>query len=123
MRDESHLDDMRTAIRGDFERLAQRRGNQELMRLEDDPPEVGDEAERSEPPESEPPHAPVPTHEISGALTLPELDEQEPSAPDPPGEPEQLPDTMMDAVPEPVADGEAIPGKRRSWLDRLLGRD
>ena len=32
MREESHLDDMRDAIRGDFERLAERRGDQELMR-------------------------------------------------------------------------------------------
>ncbi len=32
MREESHLDDMRAAIRGDFERLADRRGSQELMR-------------------------------------------------------------------------------------------
>jgi hypothetical protein len=31
VREESHLDDMRVAIRGDFERLAQRRGTQELM--------------------------------------------------------------------------------------------
>ena len=33
MREESHLDEMRTAIRGDFERLAERRGEQELMRV------------------------------------------------------------------------------------------
>jgi hypothetical protein len=32
MREESHLDDMRAALRGDFERLARRRGGQELMR-------------------------------------------------------------------------------------------
>jgi len=32
VRDESHLDDMRAAVRGDFERLAERRGTQELMR-------------------------------------------------------------------------------------------
>lgn len=31
MREESHLDDMRDAIRGDFERLERRRGPQELM--------------------------------------------------------------------------------------------
>jgi hypothetical protein len=31
VREESHLDDMRAAIRGDFERLAERRGTQELM--------------------------------------------------------------------------------------------
>ncbi|MGH3136039.1 MAG: hypothetical protein ACRDPV_06055 [Gaiellaceae bacterium] len=33
MREESQLEDMRSAIRGDFERLAERRGDQELMRL------------------------------------------------------------------------------------------
>ena len=37
MREESHLDDMRAAIRGDFERLAERRGGQELM--QERPPE------------------------------------------------------------------------------------
>jgi hypothetical protein len=34
--DESHLDEMRSAIRGDFERLAERRGEQELMRVDED---------------------------------------------------------------------------------------
>lgn len=33
MREESHLDEMRSAIRGDFERLAERRGEQELLRV------------------------------------------------------------------------------------------
>ena len=35
MPEESHLDEMRSAIRADFERLAERRGEQELMRVED----------------------------------------------------------------------------------------
>ncbi len=39
MREESHLDDMRAAIRGDFERLAERRGGQELMREAEETPE------------------------------------------------------------------------------------
>jgi hypothetical protein len=38
MREESHLEDMRTALRGDFERLARRRGGQELMRARVAPP-------------------------------------------------------------------------------------
>jgi hypothetical protein len=38
MREESQLDDMRAAIRGDFERLAERRGEQELMRVATDDP-------------------------------------------------------------------------------------
>lgn len=40
MREESQLDEMRSAIRGDFERLAERRGEQELLRVSDpEPPE------------------------------------------------------------------------------------
>jgi len=33
MPEESHLDEMREAIRGDFERLAERRGEQELLHV------------------------------------------------------------------------------------------
>lgn len=40
MREESQLDHMRSAIRGDFERLAERRGEQELMRVSEDEPEA-----------------------------------------------------------------------------------
>lgn len=43
MREESQLDEMRSAIRGDFARLAERRGTQELLRVSD--------AESPEPPE------------------------------------------------------------------------
>jgi hypothetical protein len=39
VREESHLEEMRSAIRGDFERLAERRGDQELMRVADDEPQ------------------------------------------------------------------------------------
>lgn len=39
MREESQLDDMRAAIRGDFERLEQRRGTQELMHVREQEPE------------------------------------------------------------------------------------
>jgi hypothetical protein len=46
--DESHLDEMRSAIRGDFERLAERRGEQELMRVDED-----DEVELDPVPETE----------------------------------------------------------------------
>ena len=42
MREESQLDDMRSAIRGDFERLAERRGEQELMRVSVDEPDTAD---------------------------------------------------------------------------------
>jgi hypothetical protein len=47
VREESHLDDMRDAIRGDFERLAARRGEQELMRVS----ESGPAAEPTDSPE------------------------------------------------------------------------
>jgi len=40
VREESHLDDMRAAIRGDFDRLAQRRGGQELMQTPQEPEEA-----------------------------------------------------------------------------------
>jgi hypothetical protein len=70
VREESHLEDMRSAIRGDFERLAERLGDQELMRVVDgedpDPPEGGEafapvpapEAEAE--PKSEPQPQPAP---------------------------------------------------------------
>jgi hypothetical protein len=38
VREESHLDDMRAAIRGDFERLEQRLGTQELMHVREPEP-------------------------------------------------------------------------------------
>jgi hypothetical protein len=43
MPEESHLEEMREAIRSDFERLAERRGEQELLHV-DEP----DEAQRPE---------------------------------------------------------------------------
>jgi hypothetical protein len=51
VREESHLDDMRAAIRGDFERLAQRRGAQELMQEQDPEPEPDPEPAEVELPE------------------------------------------------------------------------
>jgi hypothetical protein len=62
VREESHLDEMRSAIRGDFERLADRRGEQELMRVADDerkpepeqPPEKLPERESDPEPGSDP---------------------------------------------------------------------
>lgn len=57
MREESHLDEMRDAVRGDFERLAARRGEQELMRVsEPDAPE--DTAGLEPEPEPEPDEPP-----------------------------------------------------------------
>jgi len=43
MREESHLEDMRAALRGDFDRLAERRGSQELMQVSADEANAGAE--------------------------------------------------------------------------------
>lgn len=50
MPEESHLDEMRDAIRGDFERLAERRGEQEPLLLAEPQIAAREEAE----PEVEP---------------------------------------------------------------------
>jgi hypothetical protein len=93
MREESHLDEMRTAIRGDFERLAERRGEQDLMR-------VVDEAS---------PEPSVEAHEPELAVEVPAAEvEAEP-------EPEARPEP--DAEPEPEAQPEPA---QRSWLARLF---
>lgn len=55
MREESHLDDMRSAIRGDFERLAKRRGGQELMHVAPEPLEAPVEQAIEQAIEDEPP--------------------------------------------------------------------
>jgi hypothetical protein len=52
VREESHLEEMRSAIRGDFERLQERRGEQELMRVAEVPelepePDAKPEPQRS----------------------------------------------------------------------------
>ena len=97
MREESHLDDMRAAIRGDFERLQERRGEQELMRVGE--PELEPETE----------HAPEPAPE-----------------PEPEPEPDSSEDASTDmapaAEPEPAAEAAQRAPAQRSWLDRLLGR-
>ena len=45
MREESQLEDMRSAIRGDFERLVERRGEQVLMRVSEQEPVAEAEVE------------------------------------------------------------------------------
>jgi hypothetical protein len=79
VREESHLDDMRSAIRGDFERLAERRGGQELMSVDDDPPEPTELGLVSEPePAADPAPAPAlePEH-VSEPAPEPEPPEDE----------------------------------------------
>jgi hypothetical protein len=94
MREESHLDEMRSAIRGDFERLAERRGEQELMRVADEA--SPDETVEALAPEvaPEPPRVePAPEVEVAAASEH--------------GKPEPEPDP-----------GQAE--QRRSWLARLF---
>ena len=79
MREESHLDEMRTAIRGDFERLAERRGEQDLMRVADE----------------EGPAASVDAHEPEPAPGTPEAEAEELSAPDAEPEPEPEPRSWL----------------------------
>ena len=97
MREESHLDDMRAAIRGDFERLEERRGEQELMRPVMEPgPRPGPQVFGH----------PVPDRPTSG--------EQQ--------RVQGLPDPLQQTVTS--GDLTELPERlpRRSWLDRLLGR-
>ena len=77
MREESQLDDMRSAIRGDFERLAERRGEQELMRVvEDEPSPVAVHVPSAEPaPMPAPLPAPVLVEVDSDPVPEPELGE------------------------------------------------
>jgi hypothetical protein len=90
MREESHLDEMRTAIRGDFERLAERRGEQELMRVSEHEP---------------PPQAAEPALELPATAVL-----------EPGPQPQPVADPAVE--PEDEVEDEAVP--RRSWLARFL---
>ena len=106
MREESHLDDMRAAIRGDFERLAERRGAQELMR-EAAAAETG--------PDVDPPTSPAPPASDDASVTdAPAADAGE-------GELDSQP--PGDGGPGPALDEESSgrEAPRRSWLARLLG--
>jgi len=112
VREESHLDDMRSAIRGDFERLAERRGGQELMRQPDADPDLDPENDVPEP-------ANEPISEAEPVSALDAKPDPEPSGgmePDPTPEPELEPEPAS----ESGASDESVP--RRSFLDRLLGR-
>ena len=106
MREESHLDEMRSAIRGDFERLAERRGEQELMRVPDEQPEP----ENDEPNAAEAAEEPV--LEAAGGV------EPEPAPrevePEPAPGPEPEPAVDPDGTPKP--DDEP----RRSWFARFF---
>jgi len=85
---------MRSAIRGDFERLARRRGSQELMQ---EPIEAPPEPESEAPPEPEPERVPGPAAETTSPVT-----EEVPGA-------------------EPDAAGVGEEPARRGFFARLLG--
>ena len=94
MREESHLSEMRNAIRGDFERLAERRGDQELMRVA----EAEDDATADE-------IAPEAVAELAPVLEV---------------EPQPDPEPEADLEPEFEPDPEEAPERGRSWLARLF---
>lgn len=54
MREESQLEDMRAALRGDFERLERRRGSQGIMLVPDPPAPAEELDEESAPVEPRP---------------------------------------------------------------------
>ena len=77
MREESQLDEMRAAIRGDFERLADRRGEQELMRVPSDTSEPHSDGGAAEP---EGQARPTWAARLGRWLTEPEADQPPPGA-------------------------------------------
>jgi hypothetical protein len=115
MREESHLDDMRSAIRGDFERLAERRGGQELMSV---PVDADREAERDPVPVAEPVQPESDRTDTAPAAVERETESQ-PEQVEPAEEPEPLAAHAGLGEPEEEIEHEE---PRRSWLDRLLGR-
>lgn len=114
MREESHLDDMRAAIRGDFERLAERRGGQELMSPPPEDAGPGEPDDFTEP--SPPPEAPAPAAVPVAAKTPLEDAAETEAVPEPEEEPVHEPKPAEAPVEAPVE------APRRSWLARLLGR-
>jgi hypothetical protein len=98
VREESHLDDMRAAIRGDFERLERRRGAQELMHVTEREDEQEPASDHRLEPERQPGHELV----------------VEAEAPEPQAEPGPALDL------EQTEAAEAAQPPARSWLARLL---
>jgi hypothetical protein len=73
VREESQLEAMREAIRGDFDRLAERRGGQELLRPK--PPEAKPDPEPERQPEQVPQNETAPTDEPSAEVADTAADE------------------------------------------------
>jgi hypothetical protein len=139
VREESHLEDMRAAIRGDFERLKERLGDQELMVAEGDaeatpdpsPAAEGDLGDAS-PPTLQQSVASEPAADEHDAAAEPEPPESPPEPDVPAAEPadsvgtvdtpEAVAEGSTPALQQTVASEPAEEQPRRSWLDRLLGR-
>jgi hypothetical protein len=150
VREKSHIDDMRSAIRGDFERLAERRGGQELMRpASEQAEELADTTVPKQTPEAS--EAPAVEDVPANGAEEPESTREEQPGPvpirhedDAPAEPVSAElvtirnEVAVDEEAEPWPGEEAptgneaqmheeppadeAPAPRRSWLDRLLGR-
>jgi hypothetical protein len=98
---------MRAAIRGDFERLARRRGGQELM--QDVPDEV--EAEHEAEHEAEPgPVEPAVQQQPTSAEVVADLDEPAEAVEPQPSEP----------APEETEASDEQPPQRKGFFARLL---
>jgi hypothetical protein len=144
VREKSHIDDMRSAIRGDFERLAERRGSQELMRAQAEEPEPQPQAVEVEAEVFETAPAVEELPSVDPRLEEPQLEEprlEEPQLEEP--EPEEpvveavRDEVVLDAMEEPPPSDEepadevepssseeppAEEAPRRGWLARLFGR-
>jgi hypothetical protein len=139
VREESHLDDMRAAIRGDFERLARRRGAQELMQepveaeLEPEPPAEPERAPSAEPEHEEQapeahegtPSPDVPEREperveaVAGE-TGPQEEKPDEASPAEAGPAESTAESGTAEAPSEEPETEAEP-RRRGFFARLLG--
>ena len=111
VREESHLDDMRAAIRGYFERLEERRGEQVLLRPRERSGEgtvTETTSESAAAGEGETLQQTVASEESDGRSGT----EGEPR---PPGE---TPDVTLQQT---VTSDEVGKQPKRSWIDRLLG--
>jgi hypothetical protein len=75
VREESQLNDMRAAIRGDFERLAERRGHQDLMHVREPEPEPDPEPEPAAEPGPEPSRDPEHAADVGSESLEPTADE------------------------------------------------
>jgi hypothetical protein len=106
---------MRSAIRGDFERLAERRGGQELMSV---PVEADRDRERDPLPADEP-EQPEPIRIDQAPAALETRTESQTGQDEPTEEPEPFAAHADPLEPEGEVEHEE---PRRSWLDRLLGR-